>query len=215
MKAYIPEDLIDVIKSARYNPPFEVIDMTQFCFWSIKEATDMYLNTSKLQISQAAAIRIEKQNPAMVKIKTTVSDLVPWEEVIVLKKGKTVSNIRNAELRVLSPENKISENKKKSLLSMIPYLRNLCIKSFIATYWRLPVPWLLFGIIYGEPVQVNSVGMVCSITILFMMLLFVIMSIACFRWKMNKGLGFTMFLLYFVFVAVSLMFEYNYISCPF
>nr|XP_023018100.1 sodium/potassium/calcium exchanger Nckx30C isoform X1 [Leptinotarsa decemlineata] len=79
----------------------------------------------------------------------------------------------------------------------------------------LPVPWLLFGVIYGKPVEVNSVGMVCSITILFMMLVFVIMSIACFRWKMNRGLGFTMFLLYFVFVAVSLMFEYEYIVCPF
>ncbi|PSN40021.1 Sodium/potassium/calcium exchanger Nckx30C [Blattella germanica] len=79
----------------------------------------------------------------------------------------------------------------------------------------LPVPWLLYGIIYGKPVEVNSVGMVCSIAILFMMLLFVILSIACFRWKMNKGLGFTMFLLYFVFVAVSLMFEYKIIVCPF
>ncbi|XP_071451570.1 sodium/potassium/calcium exchanger Nckx30C-like [Hetaerina americana] len=78
----------------------------------------------------------------------------------------------------------------------------------------LPVPWLLYGIIYGQPVAVNSVGMVCSIVILFMMLLFVILSIACFRWKMNKGLGLTMFLLYFVFVAVSLMFEYEVITCP-
>ncbi|XP_031328199.1 sodium/potassium/calcium exchanger Nckx30C-like isoform X3 [Photinus pyralis] len=79
----------------------------------------------------------------------------------------------------------------------------------------LPVPWLLYGIIYGEGVKVNSVGMVCSITILFMMLIFVIMSIACFHWKMNKSLGFTMFLLYFVFVAVSLMFEYGKLVCPF
>ncbi|XP_076267834.1 sodium/potassium/calcium exchanger Nckx30C-like isoform X2 [Rhynchophorus ferrugineus] len=78
----------------------------------------------------------------------------------------------------------------------------------------LPVPWLLFGIIYRQPVEVNSSGMVCSITILFMMLVFVIISIACFRWRMNKGLGFTMFLLYFVFVTVSLMFEYKYILCP-
>ncbi|XP_026279156.2 sodium/potassium/calcium exchanger Nckx30C isoform X3 [Frankliniella occidentalis] len=79
----------------------------------------------------------------------------------------------------------------------------------------LPVPWLLYGIIYGKPVEVNSHGMVCSIAILFMMLLFVIMSIACFNWRMNKGLGFTMFLLYFVFVAVSLMFEYKYpYECP-
>ncbi|KAK4884587.1 hypothetical protein RN001_000858 [Aquatica leii] len=79
----------------------------------------------------------------------------------------------------------------------------------------LPVPWLLYGIIYGEAVKVNSVGMVCSITILFMMLIFVIMSIACFHWKMNRGLGFTMFLLYFVFVAVSLLFEYGELVCPF
>ncbi|XP_011268835.1 sodium/potassium/calcium exchanger Nckx30C isoform X1 [Camponotus floridanus] len=78
----------------------------------------------------------------------------------------------------------------------------------------LPVPWLLYGLIYGKPVEVNSVGMVCSIAILFCMLLFVIMSIACFRWKMNKGLGFTMFILYFVFVAVSLMFEYEWLVCP-
>ncbi|KAI8120973.1 Sodium/potassium/calcium exchanger Nckx30C [Lucilia cuprina] len=78
----------------------------------------------------------------------------------------------------------------------------------------LPIPWLLYGIFYGAPVEVNSVGMVCSITILFMMLIFVVMSIACFRWRMNKGLGFTMFLLYFVFVAVSLMFEYDVITCP-
>ncbi|XP_051174151.1 sodium/potassium/calcium exchanger Nckx30C isoform X3 [Leptopilina boulardi] len=78
----------------------------------------------------------------------------------------------------------------------------------------LPIPWLLYGIIYGKPVEVNSVGMVCSIAILFCMLLFVIMSIACFKWRMNKSLGFTMFLLYFVFVAVSLMFEYEIVRCP-
>ncbi|XP_017888222.1 sodium/potassium/calcium exchanger Nckx30C [Ceratina calcarata] len=78
----------------------------------------------------------------------------------------------------------------------------------------LPLPWLLFGLIYGKPVEVNSVGMVCSIAILFCMLLFVILSIASFKWRMNKGLGFTMFILYFVFVAVSLMFEYGVLVCP-
>ncbi|XP_014365899.1 sodium/potassium/calcium exchanger Nckx30C [Papilio machaon] len=78
----------------------------------------------------------------------------------------------------------------------------------------LPLPWLLYGLINGEPVQVNSKGMVCSIVLLFAMLIFVIISIACFRWKMNKGLGFTMFLLYFVFVAVSLGLEYGFFHCP-
>ncbi|XP_031616925.1 sodium/potassium/calcium exchanger Nckx30C isoform X3 [Contarinia nasturtii] len=79
----------------------------------------------------------------------------------------------------------------------------------------LPIPWLLYGIFFQAPVEVNSCGMVCSIAILFMMLLFVIASIACFQWRMNKGLGVTMFLLYFVFVAISLMFEYKHLTCPF
>lgn len=90
-------------------------------------------------------------------------------------------------------------------------------KSFQTNFlhiYSLPVPWLIYGIIYGEPVEVSSEGMVCSITILFLMLLFVIISIACFRWKMNKGLGLVMFVLYFVFVAVSLAFEYEWYVCP-
>lgn len=86
--------------------------------------------------------------------------------------------------------------------------------SVISSTRRLPIPWLLYGLIYDAPVEVNSVGMVCSIALLFMMLLFVVISIACFRWKMNKMLGVTMFLLYFVFVAVSLAFEYDYLVCP-
>ncbi|KOB75226.1 Sodium/calcium exchanger protein, partial [Operophtera brumata] len=88
------------------------------------------------------------------------------------------------------------------------------ITSVIVARKGLPLPWLLYGIIYGEPVQVNSKGMMCSIVLLFAMLIFVIISIACFRWKMNRGLGFTMFLLYFVFVAVSLGLEYGYLRCP-
>lgn len=94
------------------------------------------------------------------------------------------------------------------------YSRQL-IPSVLIHYCRLPVPWLLYGIFYQEPVAVSSCGMVCSITLLFTMLIFVVMSIACFRWRMNKGLGLTMFFLYFAFVAVSLMFEYKYIICPF
>lgn len=86
---------------------------------------------------------------------------------------------------------------------------------FIFVSSSLPIPWLLYGIVFQAPVEVNSCGMVCSIAILFMMLLFVIASIACFQWRMNKGLGVTMFLLYFVFVAISLMFEYKHLTCPF
>ncbi|XP_063848193.1 sodium/potassium/calcium exchanger Nckx30C-like isoform X4 [Scylla paramamosain] len=90
----------------------------------------------------------------------------------------------------------------------------------------LPIPWLLFAL--GEvvknllngrdpgdinPIEVKSEGMACSIMLLFGMLMFVIVAIACSKWKMNKGLGMTMFVLYFIFVMVSLFFEYDIIAC--
>ncbi|GBP63568.1 hypothetical protein EVAR_61308_1 [Eumeta japonica] len=91
---------------------------------------------------------------------------------------------------------------------------SVCLGPHCGRVVALPLPWLLFGLVNGKPVEVNSKGMVCSIVLLFAMLIFVILSIACFRWKMNKGLGFTMFILYFVFVAVSLSLEYGYLHCP-
>ncbi|XP_015907106.1 sodium/potassium/calcium exchanger Nckx30C-like isoform X2 [Parasteatoda tepidariorum] len=76
----------------------------------------------------------------------------------------------------------------------------------------LPVPWLLSALAFG-PVKVSSTGMACSIIILFAMLIFVIVSIAIFKWKMNIGLALVMFLLYFAFVAMSLVLEYEIVDC--
>ncbi|KAG8575012.1 hypothetical protein GDO81_009412 [Engystomops pustulosus] len=79
----------------------------------------------------------------------------------------------------------------------------------------LPVPWFLFSVFNGfSPVAVSSNGLFCAIVLLFLMLLFVIFSIAFCKWKMNKFLGFTMFTLYFVFVIVSVMLEDRIIMCP-
>ncbi|XP_077737669.1 sodium/potassium/calcium exchanger 1 isoform X1 [Canis aureus] len=79
----------------------------------------------------------------------------------------------------------------------------------------LPVPWLLFSVLNGlQPVPVSSNGLFCAIVLLFLMLLFVISSIASCKWRMNKILGFTMFLLYFVFLIISVMLEDRIISCP-
>uniref|UniRef100_A0A8C8B4G3 Sodium/potassium/calcium exchanger 1 n=1 Tax=Otus sunia TaxID=257818 RepID=A0A8C8B4G3_9STRI len=79
----------------------------------------------------------------------------------------------------------------------------------------LPVPWFLFSVFNGlSPVAVSSNGLFCAIVLLFLMLLFVIISIAVCKWKMNKILGFTMFALYFVFLVISVMLEDKIISCP-
>ncbi|KAL7856293.1 hypothetical protein AOLI_G00198970 [Acnodon oligacanthus] len=79
----------------------------------------------------------------------------------------------------------------------------------------LPFPWLLYSIVNNlKPVTVSSNGLFCAIVLLFLMLLFVIISIAVCKWRMSKLLGFFMFMLYFVFLVVSVMLEDKVISCP-
>ncbi|KAJ8397880.1 hypothetical protein AAFF_G00435690 [Aldrovandia affinis] len=79
----------------------------------------------------------------------------------------------------------------------------------------LPFPWLLYSLINGfRPVKVSSNGLFCAIVLLFIMLLFVIISIAACKWRMSKLLGFLMFLLYFVFLVVSVMLEDKILVCP-
>nr|XP_048309002.1 sodium/potassium/calcium exchanger 2 isoform X6 [Myodes glareolus] len=79
----------------------------------------------------------------------------------------------------------------------------------------LPLPWLLYAIIHRfTPVAVSSNGLFCAIVLLFIMLLFVILSIALCKWRMNKILGFIMFGLYFVFLVVSVLLENKVLECP-
>ncbi|XP_036290062.1 sodium/potassium/calcium exchanger 2 isoform X8 [Pipistrellus kuhlii] len=79
----------------------------------------------------------------------------------------------------------------------------------------LPLPWLLFTMIHRfQPVAVSSNGLFCAIVLLFIMLLFVILSIALCKWRMNKVLGFIMFGLYFVFLVLSVLLEDRILECP-
>ncbi|XP_059891808.1 sodium/potassium/calcium exchanger 2 [Gadus macrocephalus] len=79
----------------------------------------------------------------------------------------------------------------------------------------LPFPWLMWSFINGlQPVKVSSNGLFCAIVLLFLMLIFVIISIAACKWRMSKLLGFIMFLLYFAFLVVSVMLEKKIIACP-
>ncbi|XP_045557216.1 sodium/potassium/calcium exchanger 2 isoform X4 [Salmo salar] len=79
----------------------------------------------------------------------------------------------------------------------------------------LPFPWLLWSIINNmQPVAVSSNGLFCAIVLLFLMLIFVIISIAACKWRMSKLLGFIMFVLYLVFLVVSVMLEDKIIACP-
>ncbi|KPM07824.1 potassium-dependent sodium-calcium exchanger-like protein 2 [Sarcoptes scabiei] len=76
----------------------------------------------------------------------------------------------------------------------------------------LPFPWLIYTLLFGN-VPVNSSGMICSVMLLFLMLLFVIVTIALFKWRLNIGMAIAMFALYFFFIASSLLLEREIIKC--
>ncbi|KAM3609034.1 uncharacterized protein V6R79_008780 [Siganus canaliculatus] len=79
----------------------------------------------------------------------------------------------------------------------------------------LPVPWLLHSAIHGlSPVAVSTDGLLCATMLLFLTLFLVIISITSCKCKINKGLGFTMFLLYVVFLVVAMMLQYRILVCP-
>ena len=85
---------------------------------------------------------------------------------------------------------------------------------FLLLCFRLPFPWLLYTLVNGVPVDVDSSGVGCSISMLFAMLLLVFLSILSFKWKMTKGMGIIMGFFYFIFVIVSLGFSYCWYICP-
>jgi len=77
----------------------------------------------------------------------------------------------------------------------------------------LPVPWLLYTAIYQKAMDVSSIGMGCSIGMLFIMLILVFVSILLFKWKMTKPMGVAMLGFYVVFVVVSLGLSQCWMNC--
>ena len=89
-----------------------------------------------------------------------------------------------------------------------------CIIINFLQWFSLPLPWFMYNMAFQEPVPVSSDGMVCSISLLFLMLCLVFFSILIFKWRMTKGMGASMFLFYFLFVGFTLGMEYEFYSCP-
>jgi K+-dependent Na+/Ca+ exchanger-like protein len=65
----------------------------------------------------------------------------------------------------------------------------------------LPVPWILFNAWFGCPVIVGADNLVISIVILTVMVLIVILTIMLSNWKMSPTLGYTMMVLYVIFLV--------------
>lgn len=79
----------------------------------------------------------------------------------------------------------------------------------------LPVPWIIFSAVHwGTAMVVSKSGLFCSVLLLFLMLIAVVAAIAISKWRMSKLLGASMFVLYVVFLVLSLLVQYDKIKCP-
>lgn len=120
--AYVPEDLHKVVKSACHTNKFNVVDMTEQPFLDFQTAADSLINTKELNISKLAAIRVTSANLGYVETKESLSEIMPWKKVRVLKKGKTMEGFGNVSFSTLERGSMLSAEKKRDLKDMIPYL---------------------------------------------------------------------------------------------
>ncbi|KAJ1423396.1 Sodium/calcium exchanger protein-domain-containing protein [Ochromonadaceae sp. CCMP2298] len=65
----------------------------------------------------------------------------------------------------------------------------------------LPLPWMLFNLIYGCPVKVFATNLEVSIIVLLGMVVAVVLAVMWSDWRLSKPLGVVMMVLYVLFVA--------------
>ncbi|VDK69079.1 unnamed protein product [Litomosoides sigmodontis] len=88
----------------------------------------------------------------------------------------------------------------------------------------LPLPWLLqfairlltnsSSISCLGTISVISKGLICSVSLLFLMLIVLIVAVRICRWEMNKVFGIVMIIAYVKFCLLSVLLELGYIVCP-
>ena len=71
----------------------------------------------------------------------------------------------------------------------------------------LPVPWIIYNLMYSKPVEVGTSLILISVAILFVMLIATVGTIAFNRWQMTRTMGAMMFGLYVVFMVVMILLD--------
>ncbi|CAH1114636.1 unnamed protein product [Psylliodes chrysocephalus] len=74
IKSFVPNDLHDVVLSAKYSLPFSVVNMEELRFFYIQAGADSLINTKSLNISKAVHVRIDSKKLGNVLTKETFSD---------------------------------------------------------------------------------------------------------------------------------------------
>ena len=63
-------------------------------------------------------------------------------------------------------------------------------------------------------ISVISKGLICSVGLLFIMLLVLIAAIALLGWRMNNAFGVVMIVAYVIFCVFTVLLELDHVKCP-
>jgi Ca2+/Na+ antiporter len=77
----------------------------------------------------------------------------------------------------------------------------------------LPLPWLVYSMLYNRPVTVGADNLLFSVCILILMLASVIITVMLCKWRMTKAMGYIMLVLYCVFILLDLIQQFPR-HCP-
>ncbi|CAJ0586428.1 unnamed protein product, partial [Mesorhabditis spiculigera] len=86
----------------------------------------------------------------------------------------------------------------------------------------LPVPWLAYFLATFfrthfqpvPPISVISNGLICSVGLLFAMLIVLVICVAASKWRMDKFFGLVMIVSYVIFCIFSIFLETGHVTCP-
>lgn len=127
-KPMVPADWHSIIESSTHTGKFRVVDMQRF--FNIQAASDSVLNLKAVQISKTTHIRIDARHPGMLLCKDSFSEILDFQKISILKKGKSIQDVQKITLEELPHESHISVNKKKHLEAMIPFMEKQEHKDF-------------------------------------------------------------------------------------
>lgn len=141
----VPDDWIDVIRSARVNNPFTMIRMTQGNIYNIKNLCSLVPKPHDLKVTEFQWFRLTKQEPHLFLARKGFGPTpLVWKEFEIRapnQRGRIVNrrlwsddHVRNEVLvRVYHALLNITAEKRSDLLSMLPFL----LPAFRGFYERL------------------------------------------------------------------------------
>ncbi|GFV60546.1 uncharacterized protein TNCV_3471811 [Trichonephila clavipes] len=86
-KHMVPEEIAEMIAEAPHAQPFNAVMMKED-FYDISAQCDIFLKASPIQISTASRIKISRANLPTIHVKTTFSNMEPWKEHNIFKRGR-------------------------------------------------------------------------------------------------------------------------------